>query len=153
MSRVKHKISLLVDKKEIATEGREVELKVDNLPVYRLEDVNWERRFRGQKVEIEDFEAFYVTFLLKAANSIFGHPDRYKLARTLMISSRSFTDLQNLFKMTAPTLDFHLKKLVSGLVVEQNESKKYSLTIIGEMLLEYFSQSLQEARNILSSIE
>lgn len=153
MNKSNYRIDIIVDDKKLTIEGKEVELRIDGLPVYKLEHFDWNRMFRPGKARPEDFQAFNVTYLLKAAKAIFGHPDRYRIVVSLKDSPKSFTEIQNLLNFTPPTLVFHLKKLLSGMIIGKMDKKKYALTIIGEALLDYFSEFLQKIQKIQRRID
>ena len=58
------------------------------------------------------------------------HPVRRRLLRTLSQGSRTFTDLQNSFKVNAAVLTFHLDTMKD--LICKTEDGKYSLSTMGE---------------------
>jgi DNA-binding transcriptional ArsR family regulator len=139
------KIELITDGRKIITEGKEIELKINNLPVYDNSAFN--SFVNVEKMKQEDFETLDVFFLMNALNAIFGHPDRYKIALLLRKSSKTFTQIQQELKLKPATLDFHMKKLLCEMIVNKTvESKGYELTIIGEAVLDHFVSFLKAVR-------
>lgn len=146
MLKRRHNIELIVDNRKISINGDEVELRIDGLSIWSSELLD--SIFTPERKSSENFETFNVLFLLRVMKAMFGHPDRYKIVVDLANSPKTFTKIQNSFGFTSPTLDFHLKKLLNEMVIEKNEKKKYVLTIIGEVLLDYFSGLLQKIREL-----
>jgi DNA-binding HxlR family transcriptional regulator len=143
----KTRIDLVVDGKKFTTEGKEVELRINGMPVYDLEitDLPWKH---GKKSP-EDYEALNLSFLIRVMKAMFGHPDRYKIVVSLRDSPKSFTVIQKSLNFKPATLDFHLKKLSNEMIVEKmGNQKRYSLTIIGEAMLDYFSDLLQKVKSL-----
>lgn len=143
----KTRIDLVVDGKRFATEGKEVELRINGISVYdfRVIDLPWKR---GKK-NPEDYEALNLSFLIEVMKAMFGHPDRYRIVISLRDSPKTFTLIQKSLGFKPATLDFHLKKLLSEMVVEKvGDQKEYSLTIIGEAVLDYFSDLLQKVKSL-----
>jgi len=91
---------------------------------------------------------------LKAANALFGHKQRYNIAIVLRGSPKSFSELKGMFNLTAPTLDFHLKLLKKGLIIEQMEPRgNYSLTVVGESLLIYFTKWIHHLQQVMKLVK
>lgn len=89
------------------------------------------QRFRKQITKIEH---------QKAINSIFGHPSRLYIAKSLNESPKGFTQLKKLLNVTSPTLDYHLKSLIDGQAIVKMNKHKYMITVLGIMILDGFSK-------------
>ena len=152
MSRCNHRVDLIIDGKRMTIEGKQVELMVDKVPVYELQWFDLEKILEEGKQSPETLESFNVRYLLKAVKALFGHPDRYKIVLRLKNSPKSFTEIQKQLEFKPPTLDYHLKKLVNGMIVGKNEKGNYTLTLIGETLLDYFTEYLHKLRKVQSVI-
>lgn len=58
------------------------------------------------------------------------HPTRRKILRLLSEGPRSFTEMQNLFKVNSPYLTYHLESLKD--LVSKTENGRYRLSSMGE---------------------
>jgi len=134
------RIDVTIDGKKITSKGKKIELKVDGEKVYST--VN-----SADKLEpdVKNLEWISVNSLLKASNSAFGHNDRFNIVKSLVESPKSFTKIKKLLTTTSPTVNFHLKKLIDGMIVYKDENGNYTLTLLGELLFEYFSGFMKEA--------
>ena len=143
----KTRIDLVVDGKRFSTEGKEVELRINGIVVYdfRVIDLPWKH---GKK-KAEYYEALNISFLIEVMKAMFGHPDRYRIVASLRDSPKTFTFIQKSLNFKPATLDFHLKKLSNEMIVERvGNQKEYSLTIIGETVLDYFSDLLKKVKSL-----
>ena len=141
-------IDVIVDGKKIRTSGREIVLKIDGKTVYSSDNPIFEFDDNKEKIKISTVQA-----LIKAANSVFGHNDRYRIINSLVESSKTFTEIKELFNMTSATADYHIKRLSDGLLIYKDENRRYAPTVIGELIIEYFSKFLQATENILDFVE
>lgn len=141
----KRRLDLVIDEKTITTEGKQVELRIDGVPVYKLErDATF---FKTRERSPEDFKAFNISLVLRVLEAMFGYPDRYKIVVSLKGSPKTFTEIQNSLGFKAATLDFHLKKLLKEMAIGRTD-KKYALTIVGEVFLDYFSDLLKAIESL-----
>jgi DNA-binding HxlR family transcriptional regulator len=134
------RIDVTIDDKKITSKGKKIELKIDGEKVYST-DTSADK----SESDIKASEWVSVKSLIKASNSAFGHNDRFRIVKSLVESPKSFTEIKNLLTTTSPTVNFHLKKLIDGMIVYKTENGNYALTLLGELLFEFFSRFLKEA--------
>lgn len=115
-------------------------MKIDGIRVFSTND-----RFCGKEQAANDVEWRSIKSLLKTANSAFSHSDRYQIVRSLAETAKSFTDVKSLLGTSPATTNFHLKTLTRGMIVYKDENGKYALTLMGELVLGFFSNFLEEA--------
>jgi len=142
------KVDIIIDGKKITSKGKEIELKIDGVKVYSTRD-----SYDTNKSDIEDLQWTSVKYFLKASDSAFSHIDRFRIVKSLAESPRSFTEIKELLSTTSATANFHLKKLINGMILYKDENGRYALTLLGELVLEYFSKFLEEAILLQKSIE
>ena len=142
------KVDIIIDKKEIASKGNEIELKIDGVKVYSTRDPCGTR-----KSDIENLQWASVKHFLKASDSAFSHSDRFLIVKSLIESPKSFTQIKELLSTSSANTNFHLKKLIEGMIVYKDENGRYALTLLGELVLNYFSKFLEEASLLQKSIE
>lgn len=138
-----HTIELTIDGKTIKTRAKDLLLKIDNLLVYKLPEIS---------VESEKLQTVALRSLLQSANAAFGHDERFNIIRNLAESPKTFSEIKEIFNMPSSTLDFHLKKLTKEWVVYKQNEGQYAMTLLGELLLDYFSKFLNEAAKLQESI-
>lgn len=142
-------MDILVDNQKFRTEASAIELKVDDKTLFRFDGLDQERENQMEGSEIEkSFKAFTVQSLSQAVNSAFGHPHRFRIVMSLRSSSGTFTELKRLLGVSSPTVNYHLDKLVKGWIVSKDKEEKYTLTILGEFILKFFSQFMEEAEKL-----
>lgn len=146
--RYSRKVDITIDGKKIMSKGKKIELKIDGMKVYSTDD-----SYDTNKFNIEDLQWTSIKTFLKASDSAFSHSDRFRTVKSLAESSKSFTEVKELLNATSATTNFHLKKLIDGLIVYKDESSRYALTLLGELVLNYFSDFLKEASILQKSIE
>jgi DNA-binding transcriptional ArsR family regulator len=132
-------IEVIIDGKHLMSKGQRVDLRVDGKKVYSTEnclDTNF---------EIGTLDWTVVEYFLKIASSAFGHVDRFRIMRCLAESPKSFSEIKELLKTQSPTVNFHLKTLSNEALILKNENGKYALALMGELILNYFSDFLKEA--------
>lgn len=139
-----HRVTLLVDKKEVATDAQSITLKVDGLAVYKSEPTN----FRKEMAKAGNLKSLTMQTFLKAAGSAFGHSDRFGILENIMESPKLYSQLRKTSKMTSPNLNYHLKKLIDGWIVYKAENGKYAVTILGELLLKHFQRFIRETEKL-----
>jgi len=142
------KVDVIIDGKRITSEGKEIELKIDGVKVYSTGDP-----YDTKKSDIKDLQWTSIKYFLKASDSAFSHIDRFRIVKSLAESPKSFTEIKELLSTTSATANFHLKKLNDGMIVYKNENGRYALTLLGELVLDYFSKFLEEAVLLQKSIE
>lgn len=142
-----HKVELVLDGKVITTTGKRVVLKIDGNSVYDFDSF-------GGKIEfdLDEFEVSTIKFLLRAANSAFGHADRFQIITNCAEQPKTFSEIKKLLRLTSPTLDYHLKRLIESWVLYKNEQQNYALTLLGQLILGYFSDFIREARELKNQI-
>lgn len=149
MNKRKYIIDLLIDDRKMTTKASKIELKIDDKTLFKFDGSGQDREFKLEKIDLEkNFQAFTMHSLSQAMNSAFGHPYRFRILMSLRSSPKSFTEVKKLLKVSSPTVDYHLDKLVKGWIVSKDEKERYSLTILGELMLEFFSQFLKEAEKL-----
>jgi len=134
------KVDVTIDGKKITSNGKKVELKIDGVRVYSTAHPSG-----TDKAEIKDLQWSSIRYLLKASDSAFSHEDRFRIVKSLVESPMSFTEIKKLLDTTSATANFHLKKLIAGMIAYKNENGRYALTLLGELVLDYFSKFLEEA--------
>jgi len=75
------------------------------------------------------------------------------ILKSLAESPKSFTEIKELLDTTSATTNFHLKTLIKGTIVYKDENGRYALTLLGELLLDYFSRFLEEANRLHRAID
>lgn len=150
MKRSGHLIDIIIDGRRLKTQGEEIVLQVDGRSVYRSTTV-LQQGLKSNK--IDDLKVSALRFFLEAAESSFGHMERFKIVRTLSESPRTFSEIKRLLSMTSATADYHLRKLVDSLILYKDESGRYALTILGELILDYFSKFIDEAESLQKTLE
>jgi hypothetical protein len=138
-----HKVDVIIDDKRIATNGERVELKIDGVKVFSQSNPS-----ENSKSDTKNLQWTSVKFFLKASDSAFSHSERFRILKYLTESPRSFTEIKELLGATSATADFHIKKLVDGMIVYKNDNDRYALTLLGELVLDYFSRFLKEASRL-----
>jgi DNA-binding transcriptional ArsR family regulator len=128
--------------------GKVIGLKIDGIKVYSTDDSRSKADFKVEDVEWEGLESFLV-----ASVSAFGHIHRFRIVKFLAESPKSFTEIRKLLEATPPTTNFHLKALVDGTIVFKDENGKYALTLMGELILDYFTCFLKEANRLRNGLE
>ena len=141
------KADIVIDGKKITSEGKKIELKIDGVKVYSTDDPS-----NTNKANIEDLQWTSVKYFLKASDSAFSHSDRFRIVRSLVGSPKSFTEIKELLSTTSATANFHLKKLIDGMIVYKDGNGRYALTLLGELVLDYFSRFLEEANRLQKAI-
>lgn len=134
------KVDILIDGRKFTSTGERIELKVDGSRVYSSVAHD-----KNNKIPVNDLGWASVKTLLKASDSAFGHVDRFRIVRLLAESSKSFTEIKEMLNATSPTANFHLKTLIDGMIAYKDENGRYALTLLGELILKYFSDFLVEA--------
>lgn len=127
--------------------GNEIELKVDGVKVYSTHDPCGRK-----KSDIENLQWASIKYFLKASDSAFSHSDRFLVVKSLIQSPKSFTQIKELLRTSSATTNFHLKKLIDGMIVYKDENGKYALTLLGELVFDYFSKFLEEANLLEKSV-
>lgn len=145
----KYTIDLLIDDKKMTTEAAKIELKIDGKTLFKFDDSAQSREFKLENFDLKkNFQAFTMQSLSQAINSAFGHPYRSRIVMSLRSSSKSFTNIKKLLKVSSPTVDYHLNKLVEGWIVSKDEKERYTLTILGELILKFLSQFMKQAEKL-----
>lgn len=139
-----HFIELSVDGKTIKTQAKTLSLKIDDLPVYNFPHT----RTRNRKLR-----TFTLKFFLRSVKAAFGHDDRFEIMRNLVESPKTFGEFKDILDIPSPTLNFHLKKLTETWVVYKRKDRKYAITLLGELLLSYFSKFFEEAAKLQKSVD
>ena len=146
--RYSRKVDITIDGKKIMSKGKKIELKIDGMKVYSTDD-----SYGTNKSNIQDLQSTSLKIFLKASDSAFSHIDRFRTVKSLAESPKSFTEIKELLSTKSATTNFHLKKLIDGMIVYKDESSRYALTLLGELVLNYFSDFLEEASILQKSIE
>ena len=134
------KVDIIIDGKKITSKGKKIELKIDGRKVYSTDNPH-----NTNKSVIEDLPWASVESFLKASDSAFSHVDRFRIAKSLVESPKKFTEIKKSLDTTSATTNFHLKTLINGIIVYKDENGRYALTLLGELVLDYFSRFLEEA--------
>ena len=142
------KVDVIIDGKKITSKAKKIELKIDGVKVYSTDDPS-----NTSKANIGDLQWTSVKYFLKASDSTFSHSDRFRIVRSLVESPKSFTEIKELLSTTSATANFHLKKLIDGMIVYKDENNRYALTLLGELVLDYFSRFLEEANHLQKTID
>jgi DNA-binding HxlR family transcriptional regulator len=140
-------VDVAIDGKHFASKGKRIALRINGKKVFSTEDLCPSANFKIEDVEWESLESF-----LQTASSAFGHIDRFRIVKFLSKSPKSFTEIKKLLEVTSPTVNFHLKALMDGTVIFKNEARKYALTLMGELLLDYFADFLKEANSLQNEL-
>jgi len=142
------KVDVIIDGQKITSEGKEIEFRIDGLKVYSTEDF-----YNGEKSDIKDLRWTSIKYFLKASDSAFSHGDRFRIVMSLAESPKSFTEIKELLSATSATTNFHVKRLIDGMIVFKDENGRYALTLLGQLVLDYFSRFLEEANVLQKTIE
>lgn len=148
MNGIAHSIELVIDGKGVKTTGRKVVLKIDGEPVYDFDSLHG-----TYEPDLDELEASAFRFLLESANAAFGHAHRFRITISCGEQPKTFSELKKSFKMTSPTLDYHLKRLTESWVLYKNEEEKYALTLLGQLILHFFSKFFHEARKLKKELQ
>lgn len=141
------KVDITIDGKKIKTVAKDIELTIDGRKVLSTNDLNQTNSFC-----IEDLQWTSLKALLNASDSAFGHIDRFRIVKSLGENLMSFTEVKELLNTTSPTANFHLKTLLNGTIVYKDENGKYALTLLGDLILDYFLKFLEEANRLQNTI-
>jgi len=141
------KVDIIIDGKKITSKAEKIELKIDGISVYSVGN-----RYEADKSDVKDLQWSSVKSFLKAADSAFSHSDRFRIVKSLAESPRSFTEIKDLLNTTSATTNFHLKTLVHSMIAYKDENGRYALTLLGELVLDYFSSFLEEAKRLRREI-
>lgn len=139
-----HWVELTIDGKTIKTEAKNLSLKIDDLSVYQFPNI---------KTKSGKLQTASLGFFLRSAKAAFAHDERFEIIRSLTESPKTFSEIKKVFDTPSPTLNFHLKKLTKSWVVYKRKDGKYALTLLGELLLSYFSKFLDEAAKLQGIID
>lgn len=142
------KVDVIIDGKKITSKAKKIELRIDGVKVYSTGNPR-----NTNKSDIEDLAWTSVKSFLKAADSAFSHSDRFRIVKSLAKSPKIFTEIKELLNTTSATANFHLKKLIEGMIVYKDENGKYALTLLGELIFDYFSNFLAEANLLQKAID
>jgi len=142
------KVDVIIDGKKITSKAKKIELKIDGVKVYSTDDPS-----NTNKTNIDDLQWTSVKYFLKASNSTFSHSDRFRIVRFLVESPKSFTEIKDSLSTTSATTNFHLKKLIDGMIAYKDGNGRYALTLLGELVLDYFSRFLGEANHLQKAID
>lgn len=137
------RVDFIIDGKKITSKAQDIELRIDGVNVYSTSD-----RYHGNQHDVKDLEWRSIKSLLKTADSAFSHSTRFRIIKSLAEFPKRFTEIKNLLSTTSATTDFHLKTLNRGMIIFKDENGKYALTLLGELVLNYFSNFLKEARDL-----
>jgi DNA-binding HxlR family transcriptional regulator len=138
-------IDLIVDNRKLTTQGKKVELIINGIPVYDDALLGKLLTFKRPK---EDFETLNVVFAANAINAMFGHPERYRIVTAIEKEPKTFTEIEKKLKLKPATLNFHMKKLQSEMIVgKAKKDRRYFLTIIGRAMLEHFLNFFKKVEN------
>lgn len=140
-------VDIVIDGKRLSSEAQEIELRIDGIKVYPARN-----HYTSKEESFEELELDSLNALLKAATSVFSHPNRFRAVKSLAESSKSFTEIKGILGSTSPAINFHLKTLINGLIIHKEPNGKYSLTLLGELVYDYFSGFLKEARALTEGI-
>jgi len=146
--RYSRRVDVIIDQKKITSKGKKIELKIDGLKVYSTKNPS-----QTNKSDTKDLQWASIKSFLKAADSAFSHSDRFRIVKSLAESPRSFTEVKDMLNTTSATTNFHLKTLTNSVIVYKDENGRYALTLLGELVLEYFSKFLEEASLLQKSVE
>ena len=142
------KVEAIIDGKRITSEGQKIELKIDGMEVYSTD-----KSYATNKFSIEDLQWTSIKTFLKASDSAFSHIGRFRTVKSLATAPKSFTEIKELLSATSATTNFHIKKLIDGMIIYKDKNGKYALTTLGELVLNYFSKFLEEATLLQEYIE
>jgi DNA-binding transcriptional ArsR family regulator len=142
------RVDILVDDKRVTTEGSKIVVEIEGVPVFKSPPEKY-----SSVLKTSQFQAITTQMLFKVASATFAHPDRFRIVENVAGQPRTFGELKQLFKMTSPTLNYHLGKLLEAWVIYKTEDEKYSTTLLGELLLDYFAGFLEETRKLQSELE
>jgi len=137
-----HKVDIIIDGKKITSMGKKIQLKIDGMEVFSTVDSY------NMKFHFEDPKWTSIKYFIKASDSSFGHINRFRIVKSLSESPKSFTEIKQLLDTTSANANFHLKTLIDGTIVYKDENGKYALTLLGELILNYFSRFLAEANQL-----
>lgn len=137
------RVDFIIDGKKITSKAQDIEIRIDGVKVYATSD-----RYHGNQHDTKDIEWRSIKSLLKTADSAFSHSDRFRIMKSLAEFPKTFTEIKNLLSRTSATADFHLKTLTRGMIIFKDENGKYALTLLGELVFNYFSNFLKEARDL-----
>jgi DNA-binding HxlR family transcriptional regulator len=137
------KVDIIIDGKKITAKAEKIELKIDGLKVFSTRD-----QHVADKHDIKDLQWPSIKSLLKTADAAFSHSDRFRIVKSLGESPKSFTEIKEFLKTTSATTNFHLKRLANGMIVYKDENGRYALTLLGELVLSYFSDFFEEAKDL-----
>jgi hypothetical protein len=141
------RVDIIIDDKKITSKAKEIELRIDGMKVFSTVNTH-----NMGKNHIDNLQWTSVKSLLRASDSTFSHIDRFRIVKSLLESPKSFTEVKQLLNTTSATANFHLKTLINGTIVYK-EDGRYALTLLGELVLDYFSRFLQEADRLQNMID
>jgi hypothetical protein len=133
------KIELIVDGIKLTSEGSEVQLIINGSPTYS----NVCNAIPKLPKKTKDFQTLEISYALRIINTMFGNNERHRIILSLIESAKSFTELQKTLESKPASLDFHLKKLLTEMVIYKNNDKKYALSVIGREFYNYFTEFLK----------
>lgn len=142
------KVDVIIDGKKITSKGKRIELKIDGVKVYSTRDSS-----DPDRPDVKDIQWTSIKYFLRASDSAFSHGDRFRIVKSLAELPKSFTEIKKQLSTTSATTNFHLKKLINGMIVYKDENNRYTLTLLGELVLDYFSRFLEEASLLQKAID
>lgn len=128
------------------SQGEKVDLRVNGKRVYSTEKSCPDTNF-----EIGNLDGAVLKYFLRIATSAFGHADRFRIIKHLAESPKSFSEIKKMLEAQSPTVNFHLKTLVDKTLVLKDENGRYTLSLMGELVLDYFADFIKEA-NCLNDV-
>ncbi len=133
-------IDVSIDGKHFLSEGERIDLRVNGKKVYSTE-----KSCNDEGISIKKLDDWtVVNYFLKIALSAFGHPDRFKIISYLAESPKAFSEIKKLLGSQSPSINFHLKSLVNETLIFKDENGKYALSLMGELVLDYFSNFIKK---------
>ena len=145
---VEHSIDFIVDGRKIRTQGKSVVLRVDGKSICK-----YPGRERSSSEDGRDITVSTMRALLMVAMASFGNKNRFEIVNSLSKSPKTFSEVKEMLELSSPAVNHHLKKLAKELVIFKDTDGRYSLTTLGDMVLEYFSKLLKEMRDLQGIIE
>jgi hypothetical protein len=134
-----HLTKLIIDGKTSEIMGKTIILEIDGRQVF---DSQKFEEFKGVSPhhDISD-----VRTLLKAAEAAFGNSNRFQILVSCAEKAEGFSAIKRTLNIPAPTLNYHIKYLLEAWLLYKNDQGLYSSTLLGNLILEYFSDFLSAA--------
>jgi DNA-binding HxlR family transcriptional regulator len=147
MTNQPHLAKLIIDGKTSEATGKNVILELDGRQVYDSQKLE-KYISLSPNHDISD-----VRTLLKAAEAAFGNANRFQILVSCAEKPEGFTAIKKALEIPPATLNYHLRYLQKAWLLYKNDQGLYTSTLLGNLILEYFSDFLNAANTLKEEIE